>query len=202
LESSSNGWFRLIILMTDCVCPLTGDLSDSSCFKIFYRHQIDHLSDNIQNSIRINRLLVCAQRYKFCQLIYARLFCMNDRNAEKPFHKTISYKIWWSWCTKVLCNLWSFNLLATFHHALFAEIGPSGSMDLNTFCSFYLVKNTKLLITWQPLKLKKKYTQICDPYNFSNLLIFDWPNLLKNQILHYKISYWQPSYLLGEISSL
>ncbi len=101
-------------------------------------------------------------------------------------------------CEAAIC--WQ---LFTMHFLLnFAEIGPSGSLDLNTFCSFYLVKNTKLLITWQPLKLKKKYTKICDPYNFSNLLIFVWPNLLKNQILHYKISYWQPSYLLGEISSL
>ncbi len=71
LESSSNGWFRLVILMTDCVCPLTGNPCDFSCFKIFYRHQIGHLSDNIQNSIRINQLLVCAQRYQFC---HAQLF--------------------------------------------------------------------------------------------------------------------------------
>ncbi len=57
-------------------------------------------------------------RGQFHQLIYAQLFCANDKKAEKPFQKTFLYEIWWSLRRKYLCDLRSFNLLATFCHSL------------------------------------------------------------------------------------
>jgi hypothetical protein len=55
-------------------------------------------------------------------------------------------------CEAAIC--WQ---LFTMHFLLnFAEIGPSGSMDLNTFCSFYLAKKHKIAHNLTTTKVKEK----------------------------------------------
>ncbi len=49
-------------------------------------------------------------------------FLRKWQKAEKPFHKTFLYEIWWSWCRKKLFDVWSCNLLATFCHSLLPKL--------------------------------------------------------------------------------